>query len=246
MTQKSKFGWFSSMFNHGGNSPNGGGGGGGAARRSNSHLLASGGAAAAGVGAGTFSRLDRSADDLERQAGNGTNTPGGYGSMSNNLNNNGRNYEDSEDDFVYRGVTNSNNLDSIFRSSGRNTSSNARNSTLYKSTRSNSLSGTNSQPTQSIDGSENMHTRMNSYGHPLAHPDDFNFNEESKPITRGGDISSSEYNDDDMDDESDGEFHPSDYDSFIMPGDERTGNIFGDGNDVYGSNNSLSRFREDV
>ena len=59
---------------------------------------ASGGAGAGGI----FRRLDRNGDDLERQAG------GSYGST-------GRNNNDTDNDFVYRGVTNSNNLDQIFR-----------------------------------------------------------------------------------------------------------------------------------
>ena len=63
-----------------------------------------GGAAGASAGAGgIFRRLDRNGDDLERQAG------GSYGST-------GRNNNDTDNDFVYRGVTNSNNLDQIFRS----------------------------------------------------------------------------------------------------------------------------------
>ena len=103
---------------------------------------------------------------------------------------------------------------------------------------------------------------MSSYGHPLANPDDFNFNEESYPIA-GGVIGggedyrphtafSSHYDDDQSSSGStsdDGEFHPSDYDSFIMPGDEapeepahqyRPRNIFSDGRQ--NSTNSLSRF----
>ncbi|KAL6449538.1 hypothetical protein SBY92_004452 [Candida maltosa Xu316] len=159
----------------------------------------------AGAAVGTFRRLDGSNDDLERQ-------------------------DNADGDYAYRGVTTSNNLDSIFRSSGKNTSTSARNSTAYGGSVSNS----------------DTHTRMNSYGHPLAHADDFNFNEEQgRPITRGGDtMSSSEYNDHEEESEDDGEFHPSDYDSFILPGEEHeTENIFSGGN--YGSNNSISRFHEE-
>ena len=92
---------------------------------------ASGGAGAGGI----FRRLDRNGDDLERQAG------GSYGST-------GRNNNDTDNDFVYRGVTNSNNLDQIFRSNN-NTSSAARNSTIADGS-AGVTSGTNSA----------KHTRM--------------------------------------------------------------------------------------
>lgn len=59
---------------------------------------------------------------------------------------------DGQDDFAYRGVSNSNNLDSVFRGSGTN-------------------SGMNSGGDPSAPGSEpttNFHSRMNSTGYPLA------------------------------------------------------------------------------
>ena len=237
MVQNSKMGWFKSIFSNSGS---------GTSNASNSKLLGGavgGGVAGASGGAGAggiFRRLDRNGDDLERQAG------GGYGST-------GRNNNDTDNDFVYRGVTNSNNLDQIFRSNN-NTSSAARNSTIADGS-AGVTSGTNSA----------KHTRMSSYGHPLANPDDFNFDEESYPIA-GGVIGggedyrphtafSSHYDDDQSSSGStsdDGEFHPSDYDSFIMPGDEapeepahqyRPRNIFSDGRQ--NSTNSLSRFHED-
>lgn len=170
--------------------------GSGTANASNSKLLGTvgggaAGAAGAGAGAGIFRRLDRNDNDLERQAG-------GYGST-------GRN-DDDMDDFYYRGVSSANNLDPIFRSNN-NTSSAARNSTIASGS-AGVTSGTNSA----------KHTRMNSYGHPLANPDE---------VVREDDESSI------------------DFDSFESPPhfQHRPGNIFSDGRQ--NSTNSLSRFHED-
>lgn len=174
--KQSKLGWLTSIFNK-----NNAGSGSGA--QSNGAAITGSGAAVAGaagaagagalVGAGrsnTFKRL-RNNDDLENQT---------YGAAP-QANNGG---DANEDGFAYRGVTNANNLDSVFRSNG-NTSSNARNSSYWgknSSTRGSSISGTgdtyvDESPLMSSQQYPNDHTRMNSYGHPLANPDDFNFEE---------------------------------------------------------------------
>lgn len=125
--------------------------------------------------------------------------------------------DDSNPDFVYRGVANSNNLDSVFRSS-QNTS------------RGSSGGGVGS----SAGLTPNRNSRINSFGNPLAYPDDFNFNEEPYHNDRN-----SPYPNDseDSDDE-----HISIYNDLIEPN-PRASNIFGD-EEV--SNNSRSRFTEEI
>ncbi|CAK9436084.1 uncharacterized protein LODBEIA_P06420 [Lodderomyces beijingensis] len=169
--------------NAAGGGPGAAGGGPGAAGAAGA---AGAGAVAGAGGAGMLRRL-RNNDDLENQ---------NYGAASQ-----GRRVHDNDDgtnDFEYRGVTNSNNLDSVFRSSGNatnsntnNSATNARNSYQAKSsTRTSSMSGgadsTNgflfdpqASPVQNnVAASHNDSTRMNSYGHPLANARDFNFDED--------------------------------------------------------------------
>lgn len=181
--QRSKLGWLTSIFSKNNN-------GAGHASDANKAAITGSGAVAgmAGVGAmsgaggsNTFKRLRNNNDDLENQTG--------YGAAAHTNRDDGADVGADDDGFAYRGVTNANNLDSIFRSNG-NTSSNARNSSYFgkNSTRGSSISGTgdtfvnsSDSPLMSSPQYPQDQTRMNSYGHPLAHPDDFNF--EEYPLT---------------------------------------------------------------
>lgn len=81
------------------------------------------GAKTTGVGARDIS----GSNDLERQTNNLSAIPvAGY-------------HQDSNDDFEYRGVTNSNNLDSVFRSSGNNTGQNSSSASTNQRSRFNSV-----------------------------------------------------------------------------------------------------------
>jgi len=106
---------------------------------------------------------------------------------------------DEGDDFVYRGVTNNNNLDSIFRSTASNSS------------------GQNTAAGGSANQSAN-HTRMNSIGHALDIPYEALESEENDPFTSHSRINSDETEN----------FSPSDYDidHDLVPADRR--NIFGE------------------
>lgn len=133
-----------------------------------------------GYGAGSEAGIH----DLERQM----NISGGkyYGAGDTgatlgtaNRSNSGRNHQ-ADDDFFYRGVTNSNNLDSVFRSS----------TTSGQTSIGKSGSGSASQRGGEITNttaSSALHSRFNSFAHPmpLALPDQFNFNEvdhEAEPL----------------------------------------------------------------
>lgn len=170
--KQSKLGWLTSIFSKNHNGSGNRSDANGAAITGSGAVAGVGGVAGAGR-SNTFKRL-RNADDLENQT---------YGATPQT--NRGDAFDADDDGFAYRGVTNSNNLDSIFRSNG-NTSSNARNSSYFgkNSTRGSSISGTGdtfvaSDSPQMTTSPQypNDQTRMNSYGHPLAHPDDFNFEE---------------------------------------------------------------------
>lgn len=239
---KSRFSWFTSLF--GGSYGHGSAG-------SDSNLLDSGvggvSGIGAGVGAGVANGMDaaREGGDLEAQ--------NNYGSTSQP----GRQFDqpgdESVEDFVYRGVSNSNNLDSVFRSSAATTGGRT---SAQMSTRSSSLGHGGS----GAGGSTAGHTRMNSFGHPLASPRDFDFHE-SLPPDGGGQPpinrnlhasqlrpetqSSSRYNSH-TEEDSDGDF---DYDDdLVLPGEQAPyprQNVFAD-QDYGSNNNSMSRFQEDV
>lgn len=107
---------------------------------------------------------------------------------------------EESDDFVYRGVTNNNNLDSIFRSTASNSS------------------GQNTATGGSANQSAN-HTRMNSIGHALDIPYETRESEEHDPFA-----SHTRINSDGTDN-----FSPSDYDidqNDLVPADRS--NIFGE------------------
>lgn len=107
---------------------------------------------------------------------------------------------DESDDFEYRGVSNNNNLDSIFRSTASNSS------------------GQNTATGGSANQSAN-HTRMNSIGHALDIPYETRESDEHDPF-----MSHSRFNSDETDN-----FSPSDYDlghNDLAPADRR--NIFGE------------------
>lgn len=76
--------------------------------------------------------------------------------------------DENEGDFAYRGVANNNNLDSVFRNS-QNTSR-----------------GSNGQTPRRL--------RLNSFGNPLAYPEDFNFNEQENERGNQGEYNQGEYN----------------------------------------------------
>ncbi|RLV93971.1 hypothetical protein JA1_002038 [Spathaspora sp. JA1] len=212
---------------------------------SESNLLKPG---AGAVGAGAAAAAGAAAGQA-RGAGNGQ----PYGSTAGN---NRRDFDlgggdDESSDFVYRGVSNANNLDSIFRSSGGNTSTAARNSATH-STRTSS------------NGASALNSRMNSYGHPRANSDDFNFQEDrGRGVHGGAELSrlshlaspaedpgntSSVYDNDNIND-SDLDFD--DDDDFFLPGDQPPRPTFHHNNNVFAdqegsNNNSLSRFQEDL
>lgn len=181
--------------------------------------------------------------DLERQSDFGTNGSGGYGAAIGAGAVAGSASVDTNDDFVYRGVTNSNNLDSVFRSSetSRGTSSFMGKSATGSTTNSSTFGG---------------RTRLNSFAHPLASPEQFNFNEHHEYTGLAyGEHGSDDYlpakdqGSSDYDNDTDSEFNPSDYDDGGLPGagtiiEPDRGQIFG--NQDHGSNNSQSRFAEDI
>lgn len=128
------------------------------------------------------------------------------------------NSANESDDFVYRGVSNNNNLDSIFRSTTTNSS------------------GQNT----AMGGSANQsatHTRMNSIGHPLDIPYETREVEEHDPFAGHNRIDSNETENYENYDSS---IYDLDQDDFIPA--DRT-HIFGE--EIH-SNNSRSRFQEEI
>lgn len=200
--KQSKLSWLKSMFGAGNGAGSNGGNhtkllgsaGAGSAAAGAGAAGVAGAGAGAGIGAGaigTFRRLRNDTGDLENQT-YGATPQGGR-----------RNHEDegstATTDFEYRGVTNANNLESVFRSSGNATTANSgtnRNSMMFgKSTRTSSMSGGDNsagafhydpqspvqpQTQEQQHPYDPRHTRMNSYGHPLANANDFNFEEDAQ------------------------------------------------------------------
>lgn len=146
-----------------------------------------------------------------------------------------------DDDFFYRGVTNNNNLDSVFRTTP---TSNSGQGSIKRGENTNS--------------SSRGHSRFNSFGHPFANEDQFVFNEnqenEENQLLSNDEPAIVE------DESSYSDFNPSDYEEDGLPGADMapTNNTpypiedphsinpaLGNLPDA-GSNNSRSRFTEEI
>lgn len=175
--------------------------------------------------------------DANNSTGRSTTAVGTIGSTT-NRSNSGRNHQ-SDEDFFYRGVTNSNNLDSVFRS------------TTTSGQTSLGKSGSGSQrdrptgETTNTTASSALHSRFNSFAHPMTMqlPEQFNFNEggenESEALQSEKAV---EYDTDISADDHESEFDPSDYDDRGLPGAAvPMGGVMGaDGSNAPYPNRSLS------
>lgn len=183
-------------------------------------------------------------NDLERQinskagysgAGAGAGAAGGVTPFDND--------NDGNDGYQYRGITNSNNLDSIFRTSGTNTRANTsgggsgrastKNGVTGSSGRFGSVGGTLSSMPEGFHSSHNIDSPFGGYG-STANTDRSYGNPEEGGFGHSREAS----------DETDAGFGLSDYDMHDDLQHPDRGAIFGN-NDNY-SNNSKSRFHEEI